>query len=301
MHYKFNPFERAVGVFITGTIVGSLFIGVGIAIKKNWFEEKDFYSAYTNSANNIRVGAVVQIAGMKVGNIEQVELARNQKIKVTFSVLKKYNTSITDGAKVQFVRPFIIGDKIINITQGELGGQSLASGAIIPLEETPDLLDLISGDKIQPMIAKVDLILTNANDALMLGKDLASQVGSKKQLQTTMANVAYASDQLKKVLPHFVNNTPEMAKNVTEMVTNLTALTKGMRELQPFLAEVVKTMPEGSKRAVEALNESVTVLRAMQNSFLLRGSVQEMKKDEKKDEEKKDDTRVIASEDQERT
>lgn len=296
MHYKFNPFERAVGVFITGTIVGSLFIGVGIAIKKNWFEEKDFYSTYTNTANNIRVGAVVQIAGMKVGSIEQVELDQNQKIKVTFSVLKKYERSVTEGARVQFVRPFIIGDKIINITQGALGGQLIASGAVLPLEETPDLLDLISGDKIQPMIAKVDLILTNVNDALILGKDIASQVGNKKQLQTTMANIAYASEQLKKVLPHFVNNTPQMTANVTTMVENLTALTKGMKELQPFVAEVVKTMPEGSKKAVEALNESVMVLRAMQKSFLLRGSVEEMKQAEKKTETK----REVASEDKER-
>lgn len=296
MQHKFNPFERAVGVFITGTVVGSLFIGVGIAIKKNWFEEKNFYSAFTNSANNIRVGAVVQIAGMKVGNIEQVELDRNQKIKVTFSVLKKYNTSLTEGAKVQFVRPFIIGDKIINITQGTLGGQSIASGAVLPLEESPDLLDLISGDKIQPMIAKVDQILTNANEALILGKDIANQVGDKKQLQKTMANVAYASDQLKKVLPYFVNKTPEMTENVTAMVENLTALTKGMKELQPFITEVVKTMPEGSKKAVDALNESVMVLRAMQKSFFLRGSVEEMKEEKKKEEKKEDQVRDIASE-----
>lgn len=301
MHYKFNPFERAVGVFLTGTVVGSLFIGVAIAVKKNWFEEKNFYSAFTNSANNIRVGAVVQIAGMKVGSIEEVELDRNQKIKVTFSVLKKYNTSLTDGAKVQFVRPFIIGDKIINITQGALGGQNIASGAVIPLEESPDLLDLISGDKIQPMIAKVDQILSNANDALILGKDLAGQVADKKQLQKTMANMAYASEQLKIVLPHFVNKTPEMTENVTAMVENLTALTKGMKELQPFITEVVKTMPEGSKRAVDALNESVMVLRAMQKSFFLRGSIEEMKKEEKIEEKKEDPARDIASEEQGRS
>lgn len=279
MKYNFNPFERAVGIFLVGALGGSMFFGVGIAIKKNWFEDKNYYYTHAKNADNIREGASVQISGMNIGKIEDIDLLADGKIKVMFSVLKKYQASIKEDAKVQFIRPFIIGEKIINITKGE-SINMIKNGSMLVVNETTDVMDLMTGDKMKEMIGKTETILTLVEQVLIVGKDIATQVGDKKKLQKTMDNVAYASDAVRKVLPLMVSKSPEMAQNVTTIVSNLSALTSSLKEMQPIVAEVVKTLPDGSKKAIEALNESVTILRAMQKSFLLKGAVADLKEEE---------------------
>ncbi|MFZ4714472.1 MAG: MlaD family protein [Bacteriovoracaceae bacterium] len=279
MRYKFNPFERMVGLFLTSTVAGSVIFGVGVAVKKHWFEEKNYYTAYSKSADGIRDGAAVQISGLKIGKIEEVDLEQDGRIKIKFSVLKKYEKSIPQDSGVIFNRPYILGEKIININQGK-SLYTLKNGSHLPTIESFDVIDLVAGDKMKDIIAKTQGILEHMEDIMVLGKDIAHQVGNKKQLQKTMANVAFASDSLKKLLPHVMDKTPQMADNMAIIVSNLTSLTTNLRELQPIVTEVAKTLPDGSKKAVEALHESVIILRAMQNSFLLRGSIAEIKKEE---------------------
>ncbi|HXH31345.1 MAG TPA: MlaD family protein [Bacteriovoracaceae bacterium] len=267
MNYKFNPFERAVGLFLVLTFFGSIFMALGIAVKKKWFEEKSAYHSYVSSASNIRVGSSVVMAGLKVGQIESVELDHTQKIKVTFNVYKKYESSMLGGTRVQFLRPFIIGDKVLTLTPGTEGAERIAAGSLVPTADSTDLMDLLSGTRIEEMVSKVDSILKNLDDTLILGKDIAIQVGDKKKLQKTLENVAFASQEVRRALPHITQKAPHLYKNLNTTVENLVAISSGLRELQP----------EGSKKTVELLNESVIVLQAMQKSFFLRSGVRDVK------------------------
>jgi phospholipid/cholesterol/gamma-HCH transport system substrate-binding protein len=295
MRYKFNPYERAVGFFLTFTFFGSISVGIGIAVKKNWFEEKTHYVTYTDSAANIRVGSSVLIAGLKVGKIEEVELEPNHKVRVSFNVLKKYSQNLTEGSKAHFVRPFVIGDKVLTVIEGELDADIIPPGSVIPLADGTDILELLTGKNVEVMMAKIDSILSNLNDTLVVGKDLALQVGDKKKLQKTMENVAFASGEIKKALPHFVARSPQLAQSIDHTMENLALITKGLKDLQPVLDEVARKLPEGSDRTIALLNESVTILQAMQKSFLLKGSVAEVKR-EQSAQEKGEVKRLPASE-----
>lgn len=281
MKYKFNPFERAVGMFLMVSVFGSFFFGIGVAVKKNWFEEKVYFSTSTESASNIRSGSSVEMAGLKIGRIEEVELDENLKIHVQFSILKKYAKMMRSGVRAQFSRSFIIGDKVLSLTRPENTAHLLAEGTKIPSEDAMDLMDLMTGDRFQSILGKFEKTINNLNETVGIGKDIALQLGDKKQLKVTLENMAYASKELRRFIPQLIENAPTMTKDVAVIVKNLTVITDGLKDMQPVMKEMAKSFPEGSKKAMDALNESVIVLRAMQKSFMLKSAVEEVKKDEK--------------------
>lgn len=285
MKYKFNPYERIVGLFLVVAMAGSLIVGIGVAVKKNWFEERVSYVTYTDSASNLREGSSVLMSGLKVGKIENIQLDPVHKIKVTFSVWKEYTHQITDGAKVQFVRPFIIGDKVLTVLQGTADGKIISPGEALPLQAAVDLMEVISGNKLEAVLSRVDSILANLDATMVAGKDIALQVGDKKKLQKTMENLTFASNEIRKVIPHFTARAPEASAQLMATIENLSVISSSLREIQPA----------GSKKTIELLNESVITLQAMQKSFFLRSNVKEVKEEIAEKEKIKQD-RAPASE-----
>ncbi len=284
MQYKFNPYERAVGLFVTFAVVGSLAIGVLLAIKKNWFEDKVTYTTFTDSAANLRVGSTVLMSGLKVGKVESVDLHHTQKIKVSFSVIKEYSNLVTEGTEVHFIRPFIIGDKAVSLIQGPADAKLLAVGAELPVHETLDVLDVLSGQKLNGMIAKVYNILNNLDQTMSIGKDIAVQVGDKKKLKKTLDDLNFIMADMRKVSHHLSSNAPQATKHMGLIIENLTSITTAFKELQP----------EGAK-TIELLHESVITLKAMQKSMLLRGNVEEVKEEMAKKEKQNVEGRLPAS------
>ena len=71
-----------------------------------------------------------------------------------------------------------------------------------------------------------------------------------------------------------------MGLQLGQIVTNLNRLTGELNKLSPAVEVLAPELPRTSRRAVEALDEMVVLLKAMQKSFLLRGSVREVKEDE---------------------
>lgn len=276
MKYKFNAFERSVGIFISLTIIGTAVIGVGIAFKRNWFEDKASFHTYVDSANNIRTGSSVYIKGLKVGAIEEVELEPSG-IKVSFSILKKYQKSITEGSRVKFLRTFLIGDKTLVIEKGPFESPAIANGSAIPAMKVLDVVDMLNSENLQDTFNKISSVLSNLDETLVLGKDIALQVSDKKKLKITLDNVAFASTELRKVFPVFMKKAPKVGQDMEHIVQNMVVITQGLKELQPIIAQVGKSFPEGSQKTIELLNESIVVLQAMQKSVLLRGSVEEVR------------------------
>ena len=71
-------------------------------------------------------------------------------------------------------------------------------------------------------------------------------------------------------------------------------LTDEVQKTLPLLKEAAPEIPHASRRALEALDETVVTLKAIQKSFLLRGNVEDVRKEEAVREQKK--TRVPAAE-----
>lgn len=99
-------------------------------------------NAEFNNISGVKVGADVQIAGVTVGKVRQLELNRENQAVVGMQVDREVVIPVDSIASVK--SQGIIGDKYIQITLG--GDESLykPGGTIVDTESAVDLESLIS-------------------------------------------------------------------------------------------------------------------------------------------------------------
>ena len=288
MQAKFNQYEKAAGLFVLAAVVSSLiFLGL-TAVKKGWLAKKIEYSTQVSSADGLYEGVPVKISGLRAGEVTEVELISASEVVVRFEVLEKMTSYIRQDSVVQIVRPFIIGDKAIEISVGS--EESPFADPKQPLISVTsfDMMDLISGRKLGPFLGSLEGLMTNLST-------LAQAFADPKRTQTLIrmfdrvdpmlvnlnkmsVEVTKLSYELNQVLPEMRETSPALGKNVAQLVKDLNILTQN---LAPTLQEVGPELPQASRRALEALNEMVITLKAIQKSFLLSGNVKEVKAEEK--------------------
>jgi phospholipid/cholesterol/gamma-HCH transport system substrate-binding protein len=312
MKIRFNKFERVAGLFVLIAIFGGLAFMLSVAIKQGWFDAKSYYQTTFESADGIHPGTNVQMAGLKAGSVEEVELLGNNKILVKFYVLSKFQHKIRQDSVSQLVRPFIIGDRVLDISVGSEESPLLAENAMMPSHEGIDLMTLMSGKKLGnsletmssmlnnvkilaeaflskdrtqtyiQMMDRIDPLLKNLNTMSLEVIKLSKQATKDENLGVVLSGLAVTTRELNSLLPELTQKAPAMAKNVEALVNNLAELTEQFKVFIPALAAVGPDLPRASKRALEALDEAVVLMKAMQKSMLVRGNVREVREEESK-------------------
>ncbi|MBK7891376.1 MAG: MCE family protein [Bdellovibrionales bacterium] len=153
MRVKFNVYERVAGLFVLGAVVGTLGIGVAVAVKKGLFEPKIELETSLRSADGIREGTLVSMQGLRIGSVTAVELMSASEVRVRFKMERRYGDKVRADSVVRVLRPFVIGEKILDVSIGAPEALALAEGAKLPSEPTTDIMDLVSGKTLGPSLA----------------------------------------------------------------------------------------------------------------------------------------------------
>lgn len=327
MKNKFNKIERVAGLFVLLAIAGVFVTAVSVAVKQGWFATKIYYSSTFENADGIHPGTVVQMAGLHAGAVDDVELQSDNKIKVNFYVLSKFQPRIRQDSTAQLIRPFIIGDRALEVSVGSEASPEVPQHEMIASNETLDIMSLLSGKSLGTHLAKLSSTLENlahmvealtdkdrtqslvrifdrldpllANIEVMAAEmtKLSRQATYKGNLQNVVSNLSVTTHELNTILPDLNRENPELAKDLAQMSKNLASLTNDFKVLGPALKSVGPELPQATHRAVEALNETVIMLKAMQKSLFIRSSVQEVREEEAKlrkpasKEDSKEDTK----------
>lgn len=312
MKIRFNKFEKVAGLFVAAA-AGSCIIGMtGIAVKNGWLAAKVLYRTELESADGVHAGTVVQIAGLRVGSVRGVELQSNDRVLVVFEVLERFRRKIHKDSQIQMFRPFILSEKVLEVSVGSEGSPILEVGSMIPLTPTTDIMDLLSGKKmgtifssfdrlaesvriageafadpkrtkaLVQMLDRLNPLVQNLNTMSVEVVKVTSVANKQKHLDTILTNLAGVTEQLQLILPAFNEEVPDFGTQLGQIVKNLNVLTTEFQKLTPAIAAIAPELPRTTKRAVEALDETVIVLKAMQRSFLLRGKVEDVREEEKK-------------------
>ncbi|MGE0763450.1 MAG: MlaD family protein [Bdellovibrionales bacterium] len=311
MKIKFNKFERVAGLFVGSALLGLLAVAGGVAVKKGWFSSKISFETTMTSGDGIHAGTLVQIAGLRAGSVSDIELLSAEKVRVRFEVFEKFRPQIRRDSMVQVLRPFIIGDKVLEISVGNETEPELEPGQPIALKESFDIMDVVSGKKMGPFMGTLDRLsaslmalgeafadpertkslvkmfdrmaplMSNVNEMAIGMVKITDAVTKQKRLELLLSNLTQISTDLGQVIPAMVKESPDMGRQLGQMVNNLNILTAEMQKLAPAIATIAPELPKTSLKAVEALNETVVLLKALQKSFLLRGKVEEVRQEER--------------------
>lgn len=313
MHIKFNKFERVAGLFVLVAIGGSIVTALSVAVKQGWFENKFKYQTVFESADGIHSGTTVQMAGLRAGSVEEIELLGNNKIKVTFYVIGKFQNRIRTDSKAQLVRPFVIGDRVLEVTVGSDEGTLVHEGSMIPSEETLDLMALMSGKKLGNSLEKLSVILENVQYLMetILNKDrtqtivrifdqldpllgnmntmsnevtkLSKHLTYDQNLKKTLAQAVILTREVNRILPELNKQNPELAKNLAVLTSSLAQMTHDFKVVTSMMKNYGPEIPTVAKRALEALDEATILMKAMQKSFFMQSSVKEVKEEEERE------------------
>ncbi|MCB0386758.1 MAG: MCE family protein, partial [Bdellovibrionales bacterium] len=304
MKVKLNRFERAAGIFLLASIVGSIAVTVGVAVKKGWFSRKVVYETSLDTAEGIHPGTVVQVSGLRAGEVKGVELVSSDRVLVRFAVLEKFSKRVRADSRIQVVRPFIIGEKVLDLSIGT-EDKEVAEGDLIPSRPSMDLMDLVSGKRMNDFLASfsgmVDSlkVLSSAfadpkrTEALIktldrmeplvvnldkMAKEMTKMtitLNRDDRFESMVVGMTDLTREMKIILPEMAKEAPNMGRQMGQLIASLSTLAKEFEKLAPAIQEVAPDLPRTSRRAVEALDEAVVLLKAMQKSIFLRGNVED--------------------------
>ena len=100
------------------------------------------YRAYFSDVTGLLVGDDVRIAGVRVGRIERIALAADQRsvAEVQFTVDNEVPLATSVLAKIRYRN--LVGQRYVALSEGPGGADRLRSGGLIPLAQTTPALDL---------------------------------------------------------------------------------------------------------------------------------------------------------------
>jgi phospholipid/cholesterol/gamma-HCH transport system substrate-binding protein len=314
---KFNKFERIAGLFVAAAIFGFIFSLVSVAVKQGWFETKIYWTTSFISGDGVHPGTSVQIQGLKAGSVTEVELTGDNKVQVKFYVLSKFGSKVKQDSVAQLVRPFVIGERILDISVGSADSPVLPGNTAIESVEAVDLMTLMSGKNIGSYLSamsgmmdnfkyladafldqnrtkafvdafdRMEPLLRNLNAMSVEVIKLSKLATQDNNLGVVMKELAVTTHELNQILPEMNRRAPQMAKDLTSLVGNLAILTEEFKVVIPALAEVAPDLPKASRRAVEALDEAVVLIKAIERSMFVKGNAQDVRREEAAAEESK--------------
>ncbi len=279
--------ERRVALFVGSTVILSIAFVVVWSITRGSWKSTVTFRSVLSTAEGVRTGTAVELSGVRIGKISRLEFTDNAEVVAEIAIFKEYAKHIRQDSRVRLLRPFVVGDKILVVTPGTAEAGVLAAGSMLPADEVVGLAELLNGSKLIPYMKTLEDV---ASELRQLAELMVKKKGSESVVRVLQA-LPPLVERVAKVSEAFAKNAPQFSDDFGRMVGNLASMTDEFKKVLPSVAAIAPELPKSSKRVVEALDEAVVVLKAMQKTFLLRSSVREVRQEEAS----RDDERAPAS------
>lgn len=185
--------EFRVGLFVAAGLFLAMAIIFSIGGEHRLFES--YYSLYASFENisGLRVGAPVQLAGLKVGVVDKIRIPKaldNKKITVDLHILKRYQDRIREDSLATVETQGLLGDKFIFISVGSEAQPMIPDKGILPTKETTSIFSLAE---------KAGSIMDEIGDASESIKEMLSSVKGTKGEGDIKAIVSSARKTIEQV------------------------------------------------------------------------------------------------------
>jgi phospholipid/cholesterol/gamma-HCH transport system substrate-binding protein len=169
---KFSNLKVGLTVFI-GLTIFFIFIFL-VGTEGNYFSSTYNLKIFVENTEGLAEGSMVTLGGLKIGSVSDLEFTHrngNNGIKITLSIKSNYKSQITNSSDATIKTIGLLGDRFVDISIGQPGEASLASGEFLPVKPTFSL-DKLSA-KIQPALDDFSQLLANLraiSDTISSGK-----------------------------------------------------------------------------------------------------------------------------------
>jgi phospholipid/cholesterol/gamma-HCH transport system substrate-binding protein len=133
--------ERAlqlrIGLFVVASLVVFLAIVYLLGARARYFESKYELVAEFTEVGGLIEGATVRLAGVQIGRVTDVRLAPQVggKVRVTLSIARRFQDRIRADSEARILTQGLLGDRLVEITQGSSSAPVLPPGGVIVSRE----------------------------------------------------------------------------------------------------------------------------------------------------------------------
>jgi phospholipid/cholesterol/gamma-HCH transport system substrate-binding protein len=199
------------------------------------FGGKTTYKAVFGDVTGLLPGNEVRIAGVRVGQVESLELNDRQLAEVEFSL--DGDRKIAESAILRLRYRNIVGERYIALTEGTGSSQPLEEGATIPLDQTRNALDLtVLFNGFRPLFQALDPQSTN-QAAFELIQTLQGEGGTVESLMARTASLTNTLADRDEVIGRVLVNLETVLETVDERDSELADLIVQLRRLAAGFAE----------------------------------------------------------------
>ena len=220
-------------IFVVVTVVATAVLGFTIANVD--FNPTDGYSARFSDVTSLQVGDDVRIAGVKVGEVEQISVVDRRQARVTFSVDSDVRLPASVIASIKYRN--LVGQRYIALDQGTGDPNAfLPVGGQIPLARTRpalNLTDLFNGFK--PLFAAL-----SPDDVNQLSYEIIQVFqGEGSTVRDLLANTAALTTTIAdkdQVIGQVIDNLNTVLNTVNADTNQLSGLIVTLQQLVTGLA-----------------------------------------------------------------
>ncbi len=231
--------EAKVGIFV---VVGLILLGLlTMRVGKFSFQRGRGYAlqAYFNTATGLAKDAPVEIAGVEVGRIRNIELEKGKAL-VTLHIYPE--VKISQDAKAIIRTRGILGDKFIELIQGRPGTPLIrAGGTIARTEPTTDI------DTLMNVLGEV------ATDIKSLTATLSRVVGGEEGEKTLRSIL----ENLQGTIQTINQTVQENDEDITRIISNLSSFSEHLKEIGDANMGDVRTILVNIRNASEQIEQLV--------------------------------------------
>jgi phospholipid/cholesterol/gamma-HCH transport system substrate-binding protein len=193
------------------------------------------YKAVFGDVTGLLPGNEVRIAGVRVGEVESLELNDRGLALVQFAL--DGDREIPESAILRLRYRNIVGERYIAVTEGTGSAQPLAEGETIPLDQTRNALDLtVLFNGFRPLFQALDPASTN-QAAFELVQTLQGEGGTVESLMARTASLTNTLADKDEVIGRVLVNLETVLETVDERGSELEDLILQLRRLAAGFAE----------------------------------------------------------------
>jgi phospholipid/cholesterol/gamma-HCH transport system substrate-binding protein len=196
-----NTLETRLGIFVALAVIAAVLI-LEIVGGPVLFETGYHLRALFNSAQDLKEGDSVRIAGVTVGRVERIQLDEtNNKVLVTMKLRKKVEgirvEVHTDSiATIKFTG--LLGQNFVSLGFGSRSAPIATEGATLGTSEQPDLSAMMTKiDNVATGVENLTRSFTGVKIDQLLGPLISFVQDSKGPLTTTISNLQAVSTQVR--------------------------------------------------------------------------------------------------------
>lgn len=308
MQVKFSAMERTVGLFILLAFLATVGMIATVGRGQNWFRKHNYYFAVYKEGYNLQPGVKVKLLRTDIGEVTEVELTDDNRVKVEMRILEMYASRIRTDSRAAVESPTFIGSEYISIIPGTPKSKVIEPGGQITSKEKKSIGDYLEELEVEHKLLLVEEMmesvasiaeqlqhpegplfgtlgnLQDLSGAIAEGQGTVGRIVMKEELydkvmaeldsiNNILASVQGAADTLQGTAENTKKLSANLSKKTPDMITQVGKILLKLENVSIQLEKAMKDVPEISRQARQGMRDVNEILDSVKKNFLIRGNL----------------------------